>query len=696
MNMLRYHVVLFTIFFISLPVWGQIKRFPVTSPASAITISPSAVTLTPNAVVQFTATRTGNLPGDVSWSVNAGSIMNGSYIAPPAIPNVPIVVTASWQGLQATASVQMIQNMMIGNIRIIQTDRPDAKFSSLTVVPDKEIRFMAKQPNGIDIPVIWEISKDPSDTGPMGILVPGGGAPTPTVKYTITHVDAITPAAHTIVLKATPAVGSGYAPATLNLVVTPDVLIRCSRQDIKISPNCDVKDFNRLAGGAGELRSQPNANPEPISRSIASAINSAKTMTSGSVISAQLTGGANGFNCTNYDWKIAVQAEESAGIIVYDPADAGSGICDPDTGNFIIALPVHVLWADVFGYHQNLDPSRPSPTPPSDYKDCLGKPAPPTITPCDKNTSWILTHLYKVAPLYNRFIPPGNGQGSINFSGKGEVSFDVQADPAYKAGIGWFNVPIVFERGATGSNLNSLTFAAAYDFRWIKNPDLRDPDTGFRFIVRKPQVQVRSGIEVSPSHPGTGAAPGQSHDWNYVWGEIIRFPVAINFHDQPSSFTFYPVIGGEQGWHLASNLPQHDPIVRGVAGADGSFRWPFNTTHNFLGTTPIGFEVQYRVRELAYQEPFADFADLPPSSTPPPCPSKPGIVASVSGKGCIASEILSSRPRSFFKADTTVPLDPYIQFKVSVSRGSLPPDFWNVGWTYTLGLSFGNQLSSEH
>ena len=44
----------------------------------------------------------------------------------------------------------------------------------------------------------------------------------------------------------------------------------------------------------------------------------------------------------------------------------------------------------------------------------------------------------------------------------------------------------------------------------------------------------------------------------------------------------------------------------------------------------------------------------------------------------------------------TIPLDPYIQLKFTASRGSLPPDFWNIGWTYTIGLSFGNPAGAEH
>jgi len=202
---------------------------------------------------------------------------------------------------------------------------------------------------------------------------------------------------------------------------------------------------------------------------------------------------------------------------------------------------------------------------------------------------------------------------------------------------------------------------------------------------------------MSPSRPGMASTTGNGHDWNYIWGETARFPLVANFHDQPSSFSFYAVLGAEEGWHLATNEPIRDSIARGVGGADASFRWPFNVTHNFLGSTPVNFEAQYRVRWLAYPEPFADFANLPPAGKACP-PTRIGMrlmdINSVST--CVASEVLSSKAQSFFKGDITVPLDPYIQLSLSVTKGSLPPDFWLIGWTYSLGLTFGNSASSEH
>jgi hypothetical protein len=257
-------------------------------------------------------------------------------------------------------------------------------------------------------------------------------------------------------------------------------------------------------------------------------------------------------------------------------------------------------------------------------------------------------------------------------------------------------MPVLFERGAAGANLNSLSFGAAYDWRWIAKPDFKSPTKTNHFFVRKPQVQFRSALEFSPSQPAAGMASTQKKDWNFIFGETVKFPFIFDFHSQPSSFSIYPVMGTEEGWHLASNLSQHSSIERGFVGGDASFRWPFNVFHNFTGPAPVTTEAQYLIRGLSQSEPFADFSNLPPAGSVPVCPNSPGVAPNETGTGCMASLVLSSIPRSFFKGDASVPIDPYISIKFTAFRGALPPDFWNLGWSYTLGLSFSNPGSSEH
>ena len=56
---------------------------------------------------------------------------------------------------------------------------------------------------------------------------------------------------------------------------------------------------------------------------------------------------------------------------------------------------------------------------------------------------------------------------------------------------------------------------------------------------------------------------------------------------------------------------------------------------------------------------------------------------------------LSSKTQSYLKGDINFPIDPCIQVTLSVTKGSLPPAFWLIGWTYSLELSFNNPASSK-
>jgi len=661
-----------------------------------IAISPSVATVIAAGAVTLTVTYSG--PSELHWFVNAveggneqvGSITfppgadrhTGLYRAPalPAVNSVTVTVRTDDGESVVSATIVIVPAHGDHSIKIGLAGHPSSELTSYPLSPGKPTRFAAYNSNGEVVAATWTITVSPVGGQPVPTLVQGAVA---TVTYPPTPVDLSDSNAPSYVLTATPS-NPAYSQSALNLIAAPQVLIRCNRKVAEAAAICHIVDFDRV-----------NNTLDPAAYAdagIVSAINSSKTIFSGSVIRATITAQPNASNCSNYDWKIAVQAEESTSVLIYDPSDVGSGICEDN--QFIIALPIHVLWADVFGYHQILDPTRAAPGKPAAYTDCAGQPAPPTIVPCDKDNSTPLTGLYPIGKVANWFAPPGNGMGSVSFSGKGEVSFDVQADPALYAGPGWIDFPLVFERGATDANLNSLTLAAAYDSRWSKKPDAgQGPFARSFFIMRKPQIQIRSGPEFAPSHPALGAAPSQARDLNYTWGETIRFPLVFNFHQQPSSISLYPVLGGEEGWHLRSVLSKHNPIARGVTGVDGSFRWPFNITHNFLGPTPIQIEGQYRVRGLLYTEPATDFANLPPASTPLSCPTAPSSMAPSANPGCM---VLSTLARKFYKGDVTIPLDPYISVKFTIYGGALPPDFWSIPHSIVVGLSFSNPGSSEH
>jgi hypothetical protein len=693
-----------------------------------ITLTPLAATVATDGCVELYATWLHEVKGNLKWKVNGVENGNGGfggikivsenearYTAPSNIDTASTVtVTLSSQDAPFSASATIVivkpscpiekcVEIVLKN-KLTPYREINPRISSVPLKPGEKLQLAATSPDSS--PVEWAVTADVNNPGATGKFLPEKTTATTTTYQAPSESES---PSMPITITATPT-KAGYTGASIKILVMKQVLARCYSVTVPTTSwSCSVTDFDRLKGETGQFPSEERTakgeviEARPVNSDtdagVVTAINASKTIFSGSVLAVNLTDVANGVNCASYDWKIVVQSKEATSVLIYDPSDIGSGVCE---GNrFIVALPVHVLWAEVYGYHQNLDPSRAAPAKPSSFTDCVGQPAIQTITPCDVGTSGIVAGGYHAEWLLSHFSAPGNGKGAITFTGKGEVIYDVQADPAYKAGIGWFNVPVVFERGPAGANLNSLTFGVAYDFRPVAHPDWNwgKPGATSHFIFRKPQFQIRSGPEMSPSRPGTASTTGNEHSWNYTWGETVKFPLVLNFHDQPSSFSFYSIFGAEEGWHIATNLPTKDPIARGLAGGNASFRWPFNVTHNFLGTTPITFEAQYLVRWLAYPEPFADFANLPPAGTAPPCPRRVGIGVITSSTGqltCGAVEALSSKAQSLFRGDISFPLDPYIQVTASVTKGSLPPSFWLIGWTYSLGLTFGNNASSEH
>jgi hypothetical protein len=652
-------------------------------PTPSITLAPLSVTLAPGGSQQFEAFIPAG--GAVKWYVNGieggnislfGSITpTGLYKAPSAkdaanMPTMNVLITVKSSvndNMTASATlVIVLSSCLVGGqpcIQITGAQRPSEPIFSEIVSPDDEVYFTGKVVNAMpETNVSWTVNSSSTGDSTIGQIVEMSGAvgryraphspPPPTITINVTATATIRP--------------SLTISSVVQILIVPPVLFHCSAE-APLTTRCSILKFNRLKGQTGAIWESSSGHPELVDEhtdaGYVSAINSSKALFVGSIVSVHLTDGANNANCTNYDWKFVVQAEESASIFIYEAADVGSGICEGD--RFIIALPVYVIWVDVFGYPEHRDPSRTAPGKPSSYTDCFGASAPQTITPCDKNSSWRMSTLYNTGWFWDHLNPPGTGQGSISLGWGQGSSFDIQADPALKLGSGWINIPVLFERAAApSSNLNALSFAVAYDFRWLRNPNFGQASENSIVVFRKPQFRVQSGPEMAPSAP---------HDWNFIVSETVKFPVVINYnrYGHPSYVTIYPVIGAEEGSHLATHLTENQPILRGMAGVDASLRWPYSWTHNFFGTTPVTINAQYRVRWLVYSEPTAEVSrNLP--------------------------ETLSRQQHSFFKGTITIPLDPYIQLNPTVLVGSLPPTFRIINTTFSLALSFSNPGGIEH
>ena len=224
------------------------------------------------------------------------------------------------------------------------------------------------------------------------------------------------------------------------------------------------------------------------------------------------------------------------------------------------------------------------------------------------------------------FSPPGTGKGTITFTGKGQVTYDIPGRSCLQNRHRMVQRPGTFRARARGANLNSLMFAAAYDFRWLRKPNFGDLSPTSRIIFRKPQLQLRSGPEMSPSRPGTASTTGHSRDWNYYMcsenRSVFRL-CSISTISRPRFPSIPFLVASRAGISRLTSRDKPHLSRRGWRRRQFALAIQCHTQH--LGSTPITFEAQYRVRWLAYAEPFADFANLPPPGTPPPCPNRVGI-----------------------------------------------------------------------
>jgi hypothetical protein len=265
---------------------------------------------------------------------------------------------------------------------------------------------------------------------------------------------------------------------------------------------------------------------------------------------------------------------------------------------------------------------------------------------------------------------------------KEALTFDVQLYPSGQLGPGWIGLPIVFEKSiSTTGSLNSLTAAISYDIPFSKNKPQyiapQGPDDRI-LAIRWPDFRIQYGPEFAPGSQICGGTTNEGHcglpaphDLNMVAAATLRLPVLLNVHQQPSAFSLFPVVGLEGGSHVTTRLDEPDPILRKVAGFDSSVRIPFILTHQFLGDKPMTIDFAWRTRYLSYREPFTDY---------------------VSG----VYEVLTKQQRSFWRGSFIVPVSTYVQFKVTVLHGGLPPDFDYLGYSVNVGLTFGNPGYSEH
>lgn len=472
---------------------------------------------------------------------------------------------------------------------------------------------------------------------------------------------------------------------------------------------------------------------------IIDAINGSRAFLSGSVLIHKAVD-----DCKFLSWMVLTQSVDSSNIVFYGPSEV-SAFCT-ESNEVLIVLPVHAIWADVYGTAANVNDPGWKPTPePKGYECYTGAnpqgsyptqgirpcdkafpkkediaqtiPCPITVTPC--NSSVLIPAGYEdqkprlptsifyrkwIAWNYNRLTQPGVSQGSISIAPIAlglKNAWDVQTYESARLGPGWLGIPVMYEYDHTQKDdLNSLTAAVIYDFRFDDtHPYLHAwstadcnglAPTGNRDCegitpmvgIRRPEFSVRFGPEWAPSHikPPKGETQVPLRDLNTVMGATLRLPITFNPFTvrhvrQPAQITLAPMTGVEFGTrvdsHTIANAPQPNSILRWVAGADASVRWPYNLTHNFLGDKPLTVDFSYRVRRLYYEEPFTDLSTTSP-------------------------EMQSLGQRSYTRVTFIAPFSAYLQFRASWQHGALPPAFQYVGNLVTVGLTFSNPGYSEH
>lgn len=397
-------------------------------------------------------------------------------------------------------------------------------------------------------------------------------------------------------------------------------------------------------------------------------------------------------------------------------------------GCLYAVLPVNAVWIQITGYTGDLnDPGRKPPAPLKAPAVCwagsganyVAKPN-DGITPCDlladrnHNSEYPNQHInpikkgfYESGWLYNRTTAPGVWAGSFSLApvvtsgGAQTLNEDIRFYGSSKAGVGWLGLNVQFEKGTKlPSNLNSLTSALTYDIHlsykplWFATNKLDQSPISQKCLPdRKSYASQGCVLLQNPNSSGIGVRPGEvifgtgqeyavtrpkglngehrPKDLNIVEAISYRQPITVTLHKYPSLLTLFPVVGVEGGWHLIRYQDNESAqLFRKVVGADISIRWPFNFASNFISTKGGTIDYSFRARFLSGNEPYTD-----------------------TGAG---TTMLSRQDRTYTRIALNLPFTNYVALTSSVQRGSLPPDFYNVSWTFTVGLSLASIGTAEH
>jgi hypothetical protein len=436
------------------------------------------------------------------------------------------------------------------------------------------------------------------------------------------------------------------------------------------------------------------------------AILNSTVLTSGTVFHAKDVSG-----CWTYDWTTSVLAAESSNVIVYGPADVsifcGDGTVKPsvprqpgEVADLYVVIPNKAVWVEVAGFRGDLnDPARKTPGPVSTdpvYCWLNGRSSVPSavvengILPCDLHANLIRTLFYRSGWLYNRLIGPGEWAGTFSISpaviqkGTQSITEDIRFYGSSKVGPGWLGLSVLFEKGpSVPSNLDSLTGAITYDLHLAKRPwwaFAEASQTSEGVGLRPGELIFSSGPEFAPAEAKNANGVHMGRDLNLAEGIYYKQPVSVAALRFPSFLTLFPIVGVEGGWHLIRyQQGESAQFFRKVVGIDGSIRYPYHVAPNFTSTKAATIDYSFRERFLSGFEPYTDTHPL-----------------DAMGNLLTIVPILSRQRRSYSRIALNWPFSSYVGMNVAVQRGSLPPDFASVAWTFTVGLAFASSGTAEH
>jgi len=222
---------------------------------------------------------------------------------------------------------------------------------------------------------------------------------------------------------------------------------------------------------------------------IINAINGSKVPLSGSVLIHRAVRG-----CRFWSWSLVTQTTNSSNNLYYGSSDLTAFCTDGNDGTVLIVLPIHAIWASVYGTPANTnDPAwKPTSAPPAGHECWTGKSVatspPQSIRPCDteghfpsdyeekhypdEKSHWILRRFLYWRPVtwvYKQQALPGVSQGNISIApiaAATKSTFDVQAYESMLVGPGWLGLQLMYEHDRKpADDLNSLTSAFTYDIR---------------------------------------------------------------------------------------------------------------------------------------------------------------------------------------------------------------------------------------